>query len=226
MPDVNCVLFDVDGTLIDTTELIAGGLAYAVRKHLGFEPPRSELVALIGRPLVDQMRVYGPEHLVDEMSRSFIEYYEANKHMEKPYPGALEMLRAVKESGRIVGIVTSKNRHEVANFLSRFPLQSYLDVIVSSSDTKRPKPHPDPVLKALELTRVQPSNTLFIGDSVYDMRCGKSAGVLTGAALWGPFGRDVLSAEHPDFLFESPEEVAAFLRAPMPEEKDGAAKPI
>jgi phosphoglycolate phosphatase-like HAD superfamily hydrolase len=125
-----------------------------------------------------------------------------------------------------VGIVTSKNRHEVANFLSRFPLQAYLDVIVSSSDTKRPKPHPDPVLKALELTNAQPGNTLFIGDSVYDMKCGKSAGVLTGAALWGPFGRDVLSAEHPDFLFESPEEVAAFLGAPIPEEKNEAAKPI
>lgn len=210
-PFIRCVLFDVDGTLIDTTDLIAAGLAHAVRLHVGVEPPRHELVSLIGRPLVEQMRVYGPESQVEEMSRSFIEYYESNHHLEKPFRGALEMLEALHRRGYITGIVTSKSRPEVESFLSRFPIQKHLDVVVSSSDAPRPKPHPDPVLKALELSGSDPKQTLFIGDSVYDMRAGRSAGVLIGAALWGPFGRDILAPESPDFLFSCPEDVLDLL---------------
>ncbi|MGQ9523714.1 MAG: HAD family hydrolase [Armatimonadota bacterium] len=210
-PSIRCVLFDVDGTLIDTTDLIAGGLAHAVKLHVGVEPPRSELVALIGRPLVEQMRVYGRESQVEAMSRSFIDYYERNHHLERPFPGALEMLKAVHDHGYTTGIVTSKNRTEVENFLGRFPIRQYLDIVVSSSDSPRPKPSPDPVLKALEMSGAHPCETLFVGDSVYDMRSGKSAGVLTGAALWGPFGRDILAPESPDFMFECPDDVVRLL---------------
>jgi len=210
-PSIRCVLFDVDGTLIDTTDLIAGGLAHAVKLHVGVEPPHEELVALIGRPLAEQMRMYGKESQVEAMSRSFIEYYERNSHLEKPFPGALEMVEAVHSRGYITGIVTSKSRPEVASFLSRFPIQRYLDIVVSSSDSPRPKPFPDPVLKALEMSGSDPRQTLFVGDSVYDMRAGRSAGVLTGAALWGPFGRDILAPESPDLLFARPADVVKLL---------------
>jgi pyrophosphatase PpaX len=211
LANVRCVLFDVDGTLIDTTHLIASGLDYAIRKHTSHTPTWEELVALIGRPLVDQMGVYGTPEQVPEMSRTFMEYYFSHQELEKPFPGAIEMLEAAQKGGRKVGIVTSKNRTEVAHFLSRFPIQRYLDVVVSSEDAPRPKPHPDPVIKAMELAEVHPTETLFIGDSVYDMRAGRSSGVFVGAALWGPFGRDVLEPESPHVCFASPADVVSAL---------------
>lgn len=209
---LTCILFDMDGTLVDTTEMIAEGLGATIEGHLGSRPPREELVSLIGRPLREQLREYVEEAHVAALSDRFMAFYEDRRaEMEIPFPGAFNMLHESRRLGLNVGVVTSKNRREIEGTLDLLNIRDLLDFYISSEDTPLPKPHPDPVLEALRRADADADATLFVGDSVYDMRSGKAAGVRTGAALWGPFGRSILEPEHPTYLFESPGDLTALL---------------
>jgi pyrophosphatase PpaX len=214
---LKCALFDVDGTLTDTTNLIAEGLMGTIEEAMNYRPPREEIVALIGRPLKDQLALYIEDARIPSFSDRFMTYYEERRaEMESLFPGALEMLQEARRLGYVTGLVTSKNRREIDGTLELHPIGEYLDFVVSSEDSPRPKPFPDPALEALRRANAAPQETIFIGDSVYDLRCGAAAGVRTGAALWGPFGRPVLEPENPDFLFQTPEEATVLLRLAAP----------
>jgi pyrophosphatase PpaX len=106
-----------------------------------------------------------------------------------------------------MGLVTSKLRLELNPTLERVPLQTYAQVIVTSDLTTRPKPFPDPVYLALQTLQIPAAEVLFVGDSPYDLQSGRSAGVKTGAACWGPHPRAVLEAEGPDYVFTSFREI-------------------
>jgi pyrophosphatase PpaX len=200
------VLFDIDGTLIDTAELIADSLDYACRRHLGAPRPRSDYYVLIGKPAIVQMQLLGAgmdRLLATAMLESAIAYYEDHAEREQPFPGALDALAQLSEMGIRLALVTSKLRRELDPTLERVPLQQYARVIITSDLTTRPKPFPDPVYLALQTLQIGADEALFIGDSPYDLQCGRAAGVRTGAVTWGPHPREVLAAEAPDHLFES-----------------------
>jgi len=196
------VLFDVDGTLIDTAELIADSLEFACARHLGRTHPRETYYALIGKPAIVQMEILGGDK-APEMMDTAVEYYEDHFEEERPFVGALDTLAQLKEVGIKLGLVTSKTRMELNPTLERVPLQLYAYVIVTADSTTRPKPYPDPVYLALQTLEIGAHETLFIGDSPYDLQSGRAAGVHTGAATWGPHSRATLSAERPDHMFEN-----------------------
>lgn len=131
-----------------------------------------------------------------------------------PYVGAPELIRKVKDLGYQTGLVTSKNRPGAIRGLKLAGILDHFDVLVCADDVIHPKPHPEPVLKALALLGAAAGETLFIGDSVHDMRCGREAGVRTAAVLWGPFGRGDLETTSPDYWLEAPEDLLTLLEAP------------
>jgi pyrophosphatase PpaX len=196
------VLFDVDGTLIDTAELIADSLEFASRRHLGRTHPRGVYYSLIGRPAIVQMETLGGDK-APEMMDTALAYYEEHAERETPFPGALDTLAQLKERGLALGLVTSKVRKEIDPTLRRIPLHRYVRVVVTADQTTRPKPYPDPVYLALQTLQIPAEAVLFVGDSPYDMRSGRAAGVKTGAATWGPHPRTSLEAEGPDHVFDS-----------------------
>ncbi len=194
------VLFDVDGTLIDTAELIADSLEYACRVHLGRTHPRETYYQLIGKPAIVQMEILGGDK-APEMMDTAVAYYEDHHEKEHPFPGALDTLAQLKENGIRLALVTSKTRMELEPTLARVPLQRWVHVIITADLTTRPKPFPDPVYLALQTLQIGAHETLFIGDSPYDLQSGNAAGVSTGAATWGPHPLPVLQAENPTFVF-------------------------
>lgn len=196
------VLFDVDGTLIDTAELIADSLEHACRVHLGTTHSRDTYYKLIGKPAIVQMEILGGDK-APEMMDTAVEYYEDHHDLEQPFAGVLDTMAQLKEVGIRLALVTSKTRHELNPTLVRVPLQRYAQVIVTADLTTRPKPYPDPVYLALQTLEIGAQDVLFIGDSPYDLQSGRAAGVHTGAATWGPHPVGVLEAEHPDHLFTS-----------------------
>jgi pyrophosphatase PpaX len=196
------VLFDVDGTLIDTAELIADALEFTCARHLGRTHPRETYYALIGKPAIVQMEILGGDK-APEMMDTAVAYYEEHSEEERPFPGALDTLAQLKEVGLKLGLVTSKTRMELNPTLERVPLQLYAFVIVTADSTTRPKPYPDPVYLALQTLQIGAHETLFIGDSPYDLQSGRAAGVHTGAATWGPHPRATLAAEQPTHVFEN-----------------------
>ena len=210
--NVECVLFDLDGTLIDTVDLIHQSFDYAVSLILDRKLTKEELLRNMGRPLVEQMRVFSPAK-AEELLKAYTEHNlaEHDKHVSA-YPGAVETLRNLRVDRRVsLGVVTSKKRDLCLRGLELAGLSDFFEVVVAMEDTTRHKPEPEPVLAALRALGKEPSRTVFVGDSPFDIAAGKSAGTMTVAALWGPFAVETLREAGPDFEVRSLSEFQALL---------------
>ena len=206
---IRAVLYDFDGTLADSTELIMRCWRHTMVTHLGECPPDEEWLRGFGTPLDVQMARFARS--TDEAAAMVDTYrdfqHDLHDEMLRPFPGAPETVRALAERGVGLAIVTSKYRRGTLRGLDLCGLTEHFDVIVTPEDVANPKPHPDPVLFALERLGVSPSEALFVGDSPHDMAAGRAAGTRTAAALWGPFPREALERERPDALLERQEDV-------------------
>lgn len=210
------LLWDIDGTLIDTTDLIVDSLDFTYRKHIGRSLPRDEIRALIGTPLREQICVFGdPATLgatADEMLVDFVEYYEAHRDQERLIPEAIECLRKAHRCGRPTALITSKNHVEVANTLPRLGIEGYVDLVISADDVVNPKPDPEGILKALDRFGITRDEAVFIGDTVHDLRAGAGAGVARLAVTWGACPRPLLVAEAPEAICDDPAELVELLQ--------------
>ena len=212
---IRTLLFDLDGTLIDSIRLILDSYHHTIRTH-GLAPRTDDQwLAGIGTPLrvVFAELAEHPEQM-ERMIATYRDYNLAHHDTQViPYVGAPELIRRVKHLGYQTGLVTSKNRQGAIRGLKLAGIADHFDVLVCADDVEHPKPHPEPVLKALAQLDAQREETLFIGDSVHDMRCGREAGVLTAAVLWGPFGIGDLETSSPDYWLETPEDLLTLLHA-------------
>jgi len=222
---VRAILFDIDGTLIDTVELITQALNYTYCKHLGIELPKEELRRLIGLPLKAQMHYLDERvgHPVDHeaMERDERDYYERHRALERVLPEVVEAVREAHRRGYRVALVTSKNREELSSVLPRLNLDSVVDTVISADDSPRPKPAPDPVLSALQRLQVRPDEAVFIGDTVFDITSGRAAGVQVGAVGWGAHLPEDLKAAQPDYYFETPNDLLNWVRRLPPRNDNG-----
>jgi pyrophosphatase PpaX len=192
------LLFDLDGTLLDTIDLLLDCLqhAFAGRERV---PSRAEWTAGIGTPLRSQLRDWGvAEHDLEQVVGRYREHQDAHlERMTRVFPGSHEVLQWARAEGYKLGVVTSKGRGMTDRSLRHVGLADAFDVVVAADDTTRHKPDPEPVRHALAQLGIAPAHALFVGDSTHDMHAGRAAGTATGAALWGPFPREALAATHP-----------------------------
>ncbi len=209
--DWAAVLFDLDGTLADTVELILRCYRHTMEVHLGASPPDERWLAGIGTPLTDQLRAFARD--ADEalaMARTYGDFQKTiHDQMVTPFPGAVEMVAALRARGVAVGVVTSKRLEIARRTLARCGFTDGYDVLVCADEVTRGKPDPEPVILALERLDLTGAadRTLFVGDSPHDLKAGRAAGTKTAAALWGPFAHDVLRAEEADYYVDEPSEV-------------------
>ena len=200
--DINAVLFDLDGALVDTYDLILASFRHATKTVLDKVIPDQELMCKVGQPLVMQMWDFTTDQAVhDELMASY-RAHNARVHDDliKIFPGTAPALGRLKEAGVPLGVVTSK-RHEAAmQALERFDLAGYFEFVVSPDDWPEYKPAPGPVLHGCELLGRAPQECLYVGDSPFDMQAGNGAGCPTAAALWGMFPPAALHAERPVFM--------------------------
>ena len=204
---IRAVLFDLDGTLIDSERLILASYRHTMQAHLGYVPPEDTWKATIGQPLVVQMKMFAErEDQVAAMIQTYVDHNLGNHDdYVRPFPEVRSVLEAILESGRALGIVTSKKRRATHMGLARCDLPTeWFSTIVTADDVERYKPEPDPVLKALDDAVVAPAVAMFVGDSTHDMRSGRAAKVVTAAALWGPYSRAQLEPTDPDLWLDEP----------------------
>ena len=207
------VLFDLDGTLIDSGPIILSSMQYSVRTVLGREIPTEELGLTIGgQGIVAQMQAIDAER-ADELVEVYKEHNDGLHETLEAFDDLLALLPRLKAEGRKLGIVTAKRHRTVSLALERFPaLEDDFDVVVAHEDTSRHKPDPDPVLFAVEKLDAAPSDAAYVGDSPFDIRAAKAAGAFAVAVAWGGIHPDErLLAEEPDAFVRSPEELLRVL---------------
>jgi pyrophosphatase PpaX len=203
-------LFDLDGTLIDSIELILRSYRHTLRVHRGHEPPDEVWMTGLGTPLWVQFRHFSDDPAEIEAMVATYRAYNLAHHDElvRPYEGVVDAVRALKRRGKTLGLVTSKTRSGAVRGLELVALADAFDAIVGSDEVTQPKPHPEPVLTALQRLGAAAGDAVFIGDSRHDIECGRAAGVKTAAVLWGPFDRAHLEDLRPDYWLERPEDLS------------------
>ena len=205
-------LFDLDGTLIDSGGMILASFKHATRTVLGREVPDERILAAVGGPgLLEQMRALDPSR-ADELVRTYREHNEPLHSELRACPGIEDVLARLSSEGRRLGVVTAKRRATIQLAFDVLPIAHYFDAVVGSDATERHKPHPDPILHALDILGARPEEAAYVGDSPFDIRAAKAAGVHAIAVTWGGIHtRERLAAERPDALVDSCEELLGVL---------------
>jgi len=206
------VLFDLDGTLIDSGAMILASFRHAAKTVLAREIEEEKITAMIGgSSLSEQMRVLDPAR-VEELVAVYREHNEPLHDQLEAFDGVEDLVAKLVADGRKLGIVTAKRRRTVELAFAALPLERYFGAVVTSEMTDRRKPHPDPVLKALELLESEPGEAAFVGDSPYDIESGRAAGVFTVAVSWGKIHpEERLLEAGADVLVHTPQELLGVL---------------
>lgn len=206
---IECVLFDLDGTLIDTIELIRESMRYATATVLGEALPDEVLMRNVGVPLRRQMHEFDAER-ADELLRVYREHNgRVHDAMVKEYPGVEEALEKISARGLRMGIVTSKSRPVALRGIDRFSLGRFFEIVVSCDDVATHKPDPFPLMHAAQELGVDIRKCAYVGDSPHDMSAAVGAGCVSIAALWGGFTRERVLEPGPDYAAESMADVVA-----------------
>jgi pyrophosphatase PpaX len=209
-------LFDLDGTLIDSIELILRSYRHTMSVHGRALPSDDLWMQGLGTPLWVQFRQFTADPSeIEAMVATYRDYNLAHHdELVRPYAGVVDAVRALRGPGRTLGLVTSKMRSGALRGLKAAALESAFDVIVGADEVTHPQPPPQPVLRGRERLGAPAAGAVFIGDSRHDLECGRAAGVKTAAVLWGPFDRAHLEDLAPDYWLERPQDISLLTADP------------
>jgi len=202
---ITTVLFDFDGTLIDTNDVIIQSFQYTFRKVLGEEKPVDEIIKNFGEPLavtMEKMLDIPPEEAM-AIYREF--HYENFDELVKVFPGMPELIHELKSQGYKMAIVTSRLRHTTMKGLEKYGLTSYFDYVLTADDTDRHKPDPTPIFMAMEKLGSKPSETIMVGDSMFDILCAQNAGIESILVGWAiaVTDEDINGPNRPTYIADS-----------------------
>lgn len=209
------VLFDLDGTLLDSIELILNSAHYAFEGRAGHVPTDAEWMTGVGIPLPVMFQRYATDAAdVDALLARYREYQLPNHdRLVRAYDGVVDTVRRLRAAGHPMGIVTSKTETLAQRGIDCIGIGDCFGAVIGYDSTERPKPDPQPVQVALERLDRRPAEAVFVGDSVHDMAAGNAAGVATIAALWGPFSRSDLASSRPSHFLDRIADLPALLKA-------------
>src|SRR2546430_444600 len=202
------VLFDLDGTVVDSGSIILASMRHATREVLGREYEDAELMQAVGGPgLEAQLAAFGPDR-IDELVRVYLAHNEPLHDDLEACAGMEEVLGRLHEEGRRLGVVTAKRRATVELAFASVPLGHLFETVVGGDETERHKPDPEPLLLAARRMNAEPGDIAYVGDSPFDLRAAKAAGLHAVAVTWGrSHDRGRLEREEPDAIVDSAEEL-------------------
>jgi pyrophosphatase PpaX len=202
------VLFDLDGTVVDSGAIILASMRHATREVLGIEAEDAELMQAVGGPgLEAQMAAFAPDR-VDELVRVYRAHNEPLHDELEPCDGMEDVIVRFHEDGVRLGIVTAKRRSTVDLAFARLRVGHLFETVVGGDETERHKPDPQPLLEAARRLGVDPIDCAYVGDSPFDIRAARNARMYSVAVTWGRIhDRTKLEAERPAAIVDTAEEL-------------------
>ncbi|KOY83456.1 HAD family hydrolase [Lysinibacillus macroides] len=201
---LKAIIFDVDGTILDTEQAILQSLQRTLQQEqqgtYSFDELRFAL-GIPGKVALQRLQVREIEAVHQKWCAAMLDF----SHEVAVFAELKPVIQTLVTKPLQLGIVTSKTRQEIVDEFDPFSLSHYFRQVISASDTKKHKPHPDPLLKCLDLLEVAPKDAIYIGDSKYDLQCAKQAGAKFALALWG--AKTTNGFEGADFILQRPEEI-------------------
>ncbi len=206
---IKAVIFDMDGTLLDSETVSSASTDYAFRAVLGRSLTPEENAQLIGRPVSKVLSEWYPDtgNKIYDVSRSF---FQERAHLISPYPGIKDLISDLVEKFRLA-VVTSSRRRDAEVLLKNAALDSYIDFFIGQEDTKFQKPDPEPIELALSKLGVDANEAVFVGDQPYDIIAAHQAKVIAIGSTWGSGDADALEMYRPDYIVNNPRELTTLL---------------
>lgn len=202
MTNINTLLFDLDGTLINTNELIVESFLHTLNHFFPGRYEREDVYPFMGPPLWDTFEAIDKER-APEMVRHYREFNLAQHDaLVTEFQGVFETVRTLHESGFKMAIVSTKMHDTVIKGLKLTHLDAFFDVVIGLDDVENAKPHPEPLQKALAALDSKPDEAIMIGDNYHDIEGGQNAGTKTAGVAWSIKGRDFLKTYNPDYMLE------------------------
>ncbi len=207
---LNTVLFDVDGTMVDTEYVLMQSLRLAAEEVTGEPVSEEEMASFFGMTGDMTIQIFIDKGFDGQaVQAAWSRYVSGMAPQVQLFDGIDSCLRTLKQAGFNLGVVTSRRQDEMGNEFDALGIAEYFDVIVTASDTANHKPHPDPVILAMTRLGVAAEQTMYIGDTVYDMQAGKSAGATFGLAGWGT--KNTALFNDADVILERPGDLMGFI---------------
>ncbi len=205
--NIKAVLFDVDGTLLDTTEFILQAYEYTLHKYnFVTDQFRDQMVVLFGKPLIDCYKILAPDGNHEDLCLIHDKWQNENLHLVQPFKTVPETVDALQKRGVRMSSVTNRLRESATTILGYSAIDKQMEVVLGFEDVVNPKPHPEGILKAIEIMKVKPEETVMVGDSEFDIIAGKEAGVITVGVRTG-LHPEAMEKAKPDYVIDTMDEL-------------------
>ena len=206
----NGFIFDIDGTLTSTNQLIFDSFNFIAKKYLNRIFSDEEIISLFG-PTEDVILKEWCGDKYEEARKDYYKYYSAHHGIAGLYDGIKEILHHVRSKGYPIGIFTGKGREASIITLTKLGVDHYFDLIITGDDVQNHKPAPEGILKFVNHFGLNTERVLMIGDSVSDVIASKEAGIKIASALWDSYAHEKVKTLQSDYYFHSVEELREFL---------------
>ena len=202
------ILFDFDGTLVNTNDIVIASFQHTYRYYKGHEEEVSKITSFFGEPLLVTMAREFPETSPEEAMETYRSFqYQHKDELVTVFDGIKSMLSELKARDLVLAIVTSRTTSSTVSYLEQFDMADYFDLIISCDDTAVHKPNPEPVLLAMEKLGADKSESLMIGDGDFDLGCAHNAGIEAALVGWHITENKV----KPDYYTETPEDIVSLI---------------
>ena len=192
----------MDGTLTQTNQLIYDSFNYIAQKYAGKTFSIPEITAMFGPPEEDALLAIVRPEQIDEAMKDYLSFYRAHhKELARLYPGMENILRSLKESGKLLALFTGKGSGTAMITLQEFHIEKYFDYIVTGNDVVKHKPSSEGLLKIMEHFNLMPDELLMVGDAVSDVKAAHEAGVKIAAVMWDSYAKEKVLQMKTDFVF-------------------------
>lgn len=209
---ITTLLFDLDGTLINTNELIIASFLHTLNYYYPNKYERNDVIPYIGPPLTETFSKINPARVEEMVHRYRAHNQQHHDTLVEEYEGVYEAIVALKKAGFKLGIVTSKIREMCHRGMKLGRLEGLFDTVIAIDDVTLAKPNPEPIFKALEQLHSTPAETMMVGDNYHDILAGKNAGTLTVGVAWTMQGEQYLQSFGPDYMVNDMRDLLRILR--------------